>query len=150
MRSIMMATAASNDTVTVLFEGTLEDGTLFDSATDDNPLTFQIGGNVLLPAFQEAVIGMEEGETKTVTLSPDNAFGARKEELVQVIDRLKIGKNIDPKPGIVLSMAMEKDGTTHNVPAMVTEVTDTQVTVDFNHPLAGKALIYKITLKAID
>ena len=144
-----MKTAQQGDFVTLIYEGSLEDGEIFESSSDTGPLNFQIGSGTVMPCFEEGVIGMKIEETKAINLAPKEAYGERQDELVQSINRSSLGKNADIKPGIVVGMDMEKDGQTHQIPAMVTDVQGDMVTIDYNHPLAGKEIIFKITLKEI-
>jgi peptidylprolyl isomerase len=144
-----MKTAQQGDFVTLIYEGSLEDGEIFESSSDTGPLNFQIGSGTVMPCFEEGVIGMKIEETKEINLAPKDGYGERQEELVQSINRSSLGKNADIKPGIVVGMDMEKDGQTHQIPAMVTDVQGDMVTIDYNHPLAGKKIIFKITLQEI-
>ena len=145
-----METAKNNDRVVVTFTGTTEDGELFDAATEENPLSFELGSEVVIPAFSAAICGMGEGESKEFAVAAEQGFGQRLEELVRTLDKKSFGPTLDLKPGMLLSMTMEKEGTHHKVPALVTSVDDDQVTIDYNHPLAGKALRYKVTLLKIE
>lgn len=144
-----MKTAQQGDFVIVIYEGFLEDGKIFESSSDTGPLNFQIGTGAVMPYFEEGVIGMKINETKELHLAPKDAYGERQEELVQSINRSSMGKNVDIKPGLVVGMNIEKDGQTHQVPAMVTDVQGDMVTIDYNHPLAGKKIIFKISLQEI-
>jgi FKBP-type peptidyl-prolyl cis-trans isomerase 2 len=144
-----MQTAQKGDYVTVDYDGMREDGEIFESSLDNGPLSFVIGQDTVFPSFEAAVIGMAPGETRTATVSSGESYGPRHEDWVQVIDRASLGEDIDPKPGMVLGMKVEREGESHQVPALIVEVTDSQVTVDYNHPLAGQDLKYKITLQSI-
>ena len=145
-----MQKAKKDDYVTVEYEGTLGDGEIFESSEDNGPLSFVIGQNSVFPSFEEAVIGMAPGESKTALVGSKESYGPRREELVQTINRTALGDQVDPQPGTVISMKMEQEGQEHQVPAMIVEVNDDQVTIDYNHPLAGRDLHYKITLQSID
>ena len=145
-----MQTAKKGDYVTVEYDGMRENGEVFESSTDNGPLSFVIGQDNVFPSFEEAVIGMAPGETKTTTVSSEESYGPRHEDWVQTIDRPALGEKIDPQPGMVIGMKVERDGESHQVPALIVEVDDKQVTVDYNHPLAGQDLKYKITLQSID
>lgn len=145
----MKKTAATGDHVTVHYEGVMENGEIFESTTDSGPLEFRIGDHCVLPAFEQAVTGMKTDETKTVTLQPEEAYGPRREELTHTIKRQTLGTEFSPKAGMLLGLTVTKNGEQHKVPALVTAVREEEVDVDFNHPLAGKTLIYKITLKTL-
>jgi len=144
-----MQNAKKDDYVTVEYEGMLESGEVFESSTDNGPLSFVIGQNSVFPSFEAAVVGMAPGETGSALVGSGEAYGPRREELLQTINRNALGEKVDPQPGIVISMDMEQDGQTHQVPAMIVEVNDGNITIDYNHPLAGHDLHYKITLLSI-
>ena len=144
-----MQRVKENDFVTVLYDGLLKNGEAFESSKDTGPLSFQVGNNEVFTAFEDAVIGMAEGETRSITLPPEKAYGAKRPELIHTVDRAVFGKK-EIKQGLVVGMTMEKDGHKHQVPALITEIDGNTVTVDFNHPLAGEELTFKITLQSID
>lgn len=144
-----MQRAQQNDTVTILYNGRLVTGETFDSSEDAGPLSFQIGDQSVMPAFEQAVIGMATGETKTITLTPEEAYGPRRDELVIEVPRDTSGPR-ELSRGMVLGLTMEQDGKPQQVPATVVAVAETTVTVDFNHPLAGQTLTFTLTLQSID
>jgi peptidylprolyl isomerase len=137
------------DLVCVFYEGLLHNGEVFESSDDTGPLEFQIGDNSVLPGFENAIIGMNVGEEKTIQLQPEEAYGLKQDELIHVVDRKSLSKDIAPQTGMVLGLTIERQGQKHKVPAMITKVDGDAITVDFNHPLAGQVLTYKITLKEI-
>ncbi len=145
-----MKTAQIKDTVTVCYTGRRANGEIFDAATEENPLRFELGGEGILTDFSAAIVGMSEGESREFSLTPSQAFGPRKEELVHTLPRASFGKDIEPKPGMILGMNIEKDGVQLKVPAQITKVADDMVTIDYNHPLAGETLFYQVTVKAIE
>ncbi len=128
------------DTVSVHYTGTLDDGTIFDSSRERDPLSFELGKNEVISGFDEAVQGMEVGESVQVRLAPEEAYGARNPELVLAVpadnapDGLTEGDRVQIRDGGV---------------ATVVEVTDDFVTIDANHPLAGRALTFAIELVAV-
>ena len=144
-----MQTAQKGDYVTVVYEGTLKSGEIFESSDDNGPLSFVIGQNGVFPSFEKAVVGLAAGETGTALVGSGEAYGPRREELVQTINRSALDEKVDPQVGIVIGMDVEHEGQTMNVPAMIIEVKDEMVTIDYNHPLAGQDLQYKITLESI-
>ncbi|MFO7605297.1 MAG: peptidylprolyl isomerase [Desulfurivibrionaceae bacterium] len=144
-----MRTVKTGDYVTITYEGTLENGEVFESATREAPLEFMVGQDTVFPSFEEGLLGMEPGETRTITVSPEEAYGPRIEELVQTFDRKIFGDRLDPQPGMVVGMTVERDGQNQQVPASITAVETDRVTVDYNHPLAGQELHYRITLQTI-
>ena len=141
-----MAQAKPGDTVKVHYNGSLEDGTIFDSSLGKEPLTFTLGQGMVIPGFENAVLGMNEGETKTVTIPPEEAYGPYDEDLVVTIERAQIPPHIAPEIGMVLQVTSQ-DGRVSNV--TVTEMTEKTVTLDGNSPLAGKNLTFEIKLESI-
>ena len=139
-------TAISGDTVKVDYTGKLEDGTVFDSSIGKTPIEFTLGSGEMIPGFNNAVLGMKVGQSKTVSIPPQDAYGAHLDSLVTTVNRSQMGPGLNPTVGQHLTVT-HSDGTTGNV--VVTAVTDTTVTVDANHPLAGKTLTFDITLLSI-
>ncbi len=138
-----MAKAKIDDTVRVHFEGFLEDGTIFGSTTGEEPFEFTIGQKHMLPGFENAVIGMQKGDTKTITLAPEEAYGFPKKELVHAMDRSSFPREIDLEIGKRLRVR-NQDGK-YTVVA-IKDVTEDKIIIDENDPLAGKTLIFKIEL----
>lgn len=141
-----MAQAKNGDAVKIHFSGFLDDGTLFGSSRGEKPVEFTIGAGEVIPGFENAVINMQEGDTKTVTISPEDGFGRYKEALVRTVSKSKLPSHIEPQVGkvLVLQADAEKD-----VRATVKDVTEKEVTLDVNHPLAGKELKVEIELLEI-
>jgi FKBP-type peptidyl-prolyl cis-trans isomerase 2 len=137
------------DLVTVEYEGRIKDGDLFETTAETGPLQFEVGCGNVLPAFEQAVLGMTVNETKIIEIPAENAYGPKNTELVQTFDRKVFGERINPVPGMILGMTMEREGEKQQVPGVITEVNGDMVTIDFNHPLAGQNLLFRITLKAI-
>ena len=130
------------DKIKVEYTGTLEDGTVFDSSEKHGqPLEFEVGAGQIIKGFDEAVIGMETGEEKEITLQPAEAYGDINPQMVQKVPRDKLPPDQDPKAGMMLMMKLQ---TGQQLPVKIIEVTDTEVTIDINHPLAGKVLKFKI------
>jgi FKBP-type peptidyl-prolyl cis-trans isomerase 2 len=144
-----MLEVKNNDYVTVIYDGFLNNDEVFESSKDTGPMEFQVGTNSVLPGFENAVLGMKMNETKNFEIQPQDAFGIKKPELVHTVERAVIGADAEVKPGAILGLTVEKDGENVKVPAMVTDVTDDTITVDFNHPLAGQTLKYQVTVTAI-
>lgn len=142
-KEVMMKLASKGDSVKVHYTGKLEDGTVFDSSRDREPLEFSIGGHQVIKGFEEAVVGMAEGQSKTVEIPSDESYGERRDDLVVTVSRDQIPKEIEVQEGIHLQMR-QPDGTVFNV--LVSELTDDSVTLDANHPLAGKDLTFDIEL----
>ena len=134
--------AQKGDTVRVHYTGRLEDGNVFDSSDGGEPLEFQVGSGQVIPGFDEGVRGMSVGDKKTIEIKADDAYGQRVEQLVNQIPRagLNLG-GTQPEVGMNLIMHVA-DG--QEIPITITEVTDTHVTLDANHPLAGEKLIFEV------
>ena len=141
-----MAQAKEGDKVKVNYTGSLEDGTVFGSTPEEDPLEFIIGQKKVLPSFENAAIGMNEGDKKTVSIPPEDAFGQPKEDLIFDIERTKLPPGIDLKLGGVLRVGSD---TGKNFDVAITNIDDKTVTLDENHPLAGKALNLEIQLVEI-
>lgn len=141
-----MAAAKTNDTVKVHYTGRLTDGTVFDSSLDKEPLEFTIGQKMVIPGFEEGVIGMTAGETRTVSIASQDAYGPYLDDLVGTIRRTHIPPDIELQVGSILQMQAPDGGVTI---VMVKELNDENVTLDANHPLAGKDLTFEINLLEI-
>jgi FKBP-type peptidyl-prolyl cis-trans isomerase 2 len=139
----MSATAKDGDRVRVHYTGKLEDGQVFDSSRGGEPLEFTVGAGEVIPGFDEAVRGMQVGETKTVEIGPEDAYGPRRDGLVATIERERAQFPVEPQVGMNLALPLQ-DGSQLEV--VVTEVTDEHVTIDGNHPLAGEKLIFDVEL----
>jgi FKBP-type peptidyl-prolyl cis-trans isomerase 2 len=135
------ALAKSGDTVKIHYTGTLADGTEFDTSAGSEPIEFVIGEGNVISGFEDAVIGMKAREKKTFTLTPDQAYGQRNEELVFVAGRDELPPDITPVPGMQLQASQGI--------ITIIEVTETTVKLDANHPLAGKDLTFIIELVEI-
>lgn len=132
----------NGDKVKVEYEGTFNDGTVFDSSEKCGaPLEFEVGAGQIIPGFENAVMGMENGEEKEFKLEPSDAYGDRNPQLVQKIPKDQLPKEVTP--GMMLMIGLPNGV---QIPVKVTEVTDEEVTLDLNHPLAGKALNFKIKI----
>jgi len=138
-----MAQAKNGDTVLVNYIGKLDDGTEFYNSAGKEPLKFTIGKEEVIVGFEEAVIGMNAGETKTVRVTADKAYGHVRKELQSVISRQRFPSHITPEVGQILQVTGNNG---QHIFIRVIEVTDADVSVDGNHPLAGKDLTYDIHL----
>lgn len=131
------------DTVKIHYTGKLEDGTIFDTSAKRDPLQFKIGAGQVISGFEQAVVGMNPSESKTVKVPADKAYGPHREEMVLVVDRNKIPKNLKLELGQELQIPQE-DG--QKTIVAVTNISESSVTLDANHPLAGKDLTFDIQL----
>lgn len=141
-----MSQVKNGDTVKVHYTGKLEDGSVFDSSRSREPFEFLIGSGSVIPGFEAGIIGMEAGETKTVTIKPDEGYGPRRDELVADVDRKAFPENVTPEVGQRFQMERSDGGT---IEVTVVETGDATVKLDANHPLAGKTLTFEIELLAI-
>jgi len=141
------AMANDGNTVKVHYTGTLEGGTIFDTSVGHEPIEFTLGEGKVIPGFEEAVKGMQVGQSKTVTIPPEGAYGPHLDELVLVVDRDQLPKDLNPAVGQQLQR-QQTDGRT--IVVIVTDVSETTITVDANHPLAGQALTFEIELVEIE
>ena len=141
----MSNTVENNNTVTVHYTGTLDDGTVFDSSrTKETPFTFLTGANQVVPGFDKAVIGMTFGETKTVTLTAENAYGPSNPAAFSVAPKSAFGEGFEFVKGKIVSG--NQQGQTFQ--AKIEGTTDNHVVLDMNHPLAGKDLTFEIEVLA--
>ena len=144
-----MRKIVEGDHVSIDYEGMLENGDVIEDSSGSGPFELEVGSGLMPPGFENALIGMSEGEEKTVILAPDEAFGHTDEKLLHTINKSVLGDNVQPKPGMVLGMTVEQEGKPQKIPALVTAVEGEEITLDFNHPLAGKTISYKIIIQAI-
>jgi len=141
-----MAIAKKGDTVRVHYTGKLEDGTVFDTSEDGASMEFKVGSGELLKAFEKAVIGMSIGDKKTIKIPMEDAYGPRKEEMVFEYDRARAPENFDAEIGQQLQM-YRADGKPVNI--TVIAKSEKSFTMDCNHALAGKDLIFDVRLEEI-
>jgi FKBP-type peptidyl-prolyl cis-trans isomerase 2 len=141
-----MTQAKKGSNVKVHYTGKLEDGTVFDSSSEGEPLQFKIGDQKLLPDFEEAVVGMRIGESKTIHLQAENAYGPHREEMVISVNRDQLPKDLEPTVGQRLQTTLQNGET---IVFMIAEISKTDVLLDANHPLAGKNLTFNIELAEI-
>ncbi len=138
-----MRQARQGDKVQVHYEGRLDDGTTFDSSRGREPIEFTIGEGEVVPGFEEAVTGMTAGEKKTTTISAGQAYGDRMDDLLFSVSRDQVPDGMDVKVGDQLSVGLPSGET---VPMQVAGVDDDSLTLDANHPLAGKDLTFDLEL----
>ena len=137
----------SGDKATVEYTGSLEDGTIFDSSErQGKPLEVEVGAGQVITGFEQAIIGMKKGEEKEVTLQPDEAYGGHNPQLVKSVPRSQIPRGPEPKVGMLIGIGLK---TGQQIPATVTEIFREKITLDLNHPLAGKVLLFRIKVLSI-
>lgn len=135
--------AKHGDTVKVHYTGKLDDGTVFDSSVSQEPLEFKIGSGSIIPGFEQAIVGMALGDSKTEIIPAEQAYGPYVEEMVVIIDRQQMPPEIEPEVGQQLQIQRSPD---QIIPVVVTDVSGSKVTLDANHPLAGEDLTFDIQL----
>jgi peptidylprolyl isomerase len=141
-----MESAKTGSRVRVHYTGQLADGEVFDSSHGNEPLEFEVGAGEVIRGFDDAVTGMAPGENRRVTIPAQDAYGQRREELVVTVPRERFPEDFEPEPGI--NLALEQDG--HQVVLRILSVTETEVVLDGNHPLAGEDLTFDVELLDID
>jgi len=138
-----MRKAQKGDTVKVHFKGTLDDGTEFARTSEESPIEFTIGEGTLIPGFEEETVGMSEGESKTVRLEAERAFGQKRDDLISRIPRSTVPENIELSVGLQLQM---KTSSGEPVQVVVTDISEDDLTIDANPPLVGQPLNFAIEL----
>jgi peptidylprolyl isomerase len=141
-----MGKAKDGDSVKVHYTGQLINGDVFDTSKDREPLEFEIGGGMVIPGFEKGVVDMEVGESKRITIEPEEAYGPRREELVVNVMKKDFPDHITPSVGLQLRMRQE-DGNSVNV--IIADIDEDNVTIDANHPLAGQTLYFDVELVEI-
>lgn len=140
-----MAQAKDGDTIKVHYTGKLEDGTVFDSSRERDPLEFTLGGGQVIPGFENGIIGMAVGEAKTITIPPDEGYGQRHPGWPRSVKKEQLPSGFTPTVGNFLQV-QQPDGS--NIQVVIAHIGDDEVTLD-NHPLAGQSLFFHVELMAI-
>lgn len=141
-----MSQAKPGDTVRMHYSGSLADGTQFDSSEGRDPLEFTLGSGQIIPGLDKAMTGMEVGESKQVVVEPDEGYGERDPSRIQAVPREQIPDHIPTEPGTQLQMQTPEGQT---LPVVVADTSETEVTLDANHPLAGQKLTFDVELVEI-
>ncbi len=141
-----MAQAKQGDTVKVHYTGSIKDGAVFDSSAQREPLEFVIGKGMVIPGFENGIIGMGVDETKVVTIPMDEAYGPYRDDLVGIVDRSRLPGEIEVQVGMTLQLRAP-DGNAMRV--LVKEIDGDRVSLDLNHPLAGKDLVFEVKVVEI-
>lgn len=142
-----MAKPKTGNTVKIHYTGKLQDGTVFDSSKEREPLEFAIGKQQVIPGVEQAVTEMETGDTKTVTVTPEEGYGDYRDDLVLPFNADQIPEDVDAKPGVVLQL-QSQDG--QKTAAVIKKIEGDTVYLDANHPLAGQTLIFELELVEIN
>jgi FKBP-type peptidyl-prolyl cis-trans isomerase SlpA len=133
--------------VTLHFALRLQDGEVIDSNFERDPATFVVGDGNLLPGFEKAIFGLTEGDTKTLTISPEQGFGQRNPNNMQEFPRSEFSSDIELREGLVLSFS---DAQKTELPGVVSHFDENVVIVDFNHPLAGRDIVFDVAILKIE
>ena len=141
-----MSKVKDGDTVKVHYTGTLKDGQVFDTSAEREPLEFTLGEGQLIPGFEKAVVGMEVGDSASVDIPVDEAYGEAREDLVINVPKDQLPDEVEPKVGMQLQVNQENG---QPIPVRITEIADEELVLDANHPLAGKDLKFDIELVEI-
>jgi FKBP-type peptidyl-prolyl cis-trans isomerase 2 len=142
-----MSVASKGNAVKVHYTGRLNDGTVFDTSANRDPLEFTLGDGNMIKGFDSAVYGMQAGEEKSITIPCEEAYGEKREDMMLEIPIEQVPPHIQPELGMELSLQNQAG---QPVPVKVVHVDDQKITLDANHPLAGQDLIFDIKLVAID
>jgi len=137
------------DVVSIHCIGRLKNGEIFENTFDGEPFIFQVGSPEIIPGLSEALIGMEEGEEKEVMIPYEKAFGPRDENLVRTIPREALSIDVEPEEGLMLNLIVDTPQGEMNFPATIIKVTEDELTLDLNPPLAGEDLYFRIKLLKI-
>jgi peptidylprolyl isomerase len=140
--------AKAGDTVNVVYTGTLDDGTVFDTNVNATPLAFTVGKGMVVPGFEEAVVGMAVNDVKTVRIPSEKAYGSYNNSLIHVMNRSAFPANVTPVAGQYYAIKSITDGTVSYI--KIINVTQSTITLDGNHELAGKNLTFSIRLVGIN
>lgn len=136
-----MSKIKDGDTVKVHYTGKLENGDVFDSSREKEPFEFTVGNKAVIPGFEKGVVGMGVGDTKTIEIPPEEAYGAKQDELVVVVNKSEFPDDITPSVGQRLQIK-QQDG--NPVVVTITDLTEDSITLDANHPLAGYTLFFEV------
>lgn len=145
-----MTELKDNTVVTFTYLGKIDNGDVFKEKDTETPLKATLGSSELPPTLEEKIKTMSKGETASVRVPPEEGYGPRQKTLLQEIENKEFIERVKPKPGMVITLNIDKDGEQVPVPATVIEINDDVVTVDYNHPLAGHHLTYEVTLLDIE
>lgn len=135
------------DKAKVHYTGQLEDGTVFDESKTGEPLEFTVGSGQIIPGFDKAVEGMELNEEKKVTIESADAYGKRDDTLIREFPKSSLPESFKPEKGMVIRLQDQAGGA---VPGTIIDITENSISIDLNHPLAGKELTFNITVVGIE
>jgi len=133
--------------VKIMYEGSLADGTVFDRSEKGQPLEFTVGRGEVIPGFDKALLGMKLNEKKELTVPAEEAYGQRNEEFFRKVPPSFFPDDMTPQIDMMLNL---QDGNGRPFPGTITEITEDSITIDLNHPLAGKELTFKVEIIGIE
>jgi FKBP-type peptidyl-prolyl cis-trans isomerase 2 len=142
-----METVKEGDVISLHYTGSLDDGTVFDSSEQGEPLRFTVGSGEVIAAFDEGIRGMEVGQTREFSIPPEEAYGEYFEELVKVVPRAAFPPTITPAVGLGFELELPSGQT---LPVRIIEIEGDDVTLDANHLLAGETLYFRVHVVSID
>ncbi len=142
----MDISVSSSTKVTLNFSLSLEDGSVVDTNIGEEPVTFDVGDGSLLPGFERAMFGLQAGDEKELIIKPEEGFGMPNSNNIQAIPIGDFPDDITLEKGLMLSFA---DAKSTEMPGVVKEIQDGTVMVDFNHPLSGRTLLFKVIIHAV-
>lgn len=141
-----MSQAKKGDTIKVHYTGRLDDGTVFDSSRDREPLEVTLGTGSVIPGFENGLEGMAVGDTKTINTPQEDAYGVTQDEMISEVEKSEFPSDITPEVGLELQLT-QPDNSIINV--IVSRIEGDKITIDANHPLAGKELIFELEMTEI-
>ncbi len=141
-----MSQAKNGDTIRIHYTGRLDDGTIFDTSRGRDPLQFELGSGEMIPGFDQAALGMDVGQSKTAIIPAAEAYGPHRPELVFTVDRGEFGDGAEPRVGQRFQAQMQNN---ELLDLTVVQVAGNNITLDANHPLAGKDLTFDLELVEI-
>jgi len=146
-----MAQVEANDKVTISYIGSLDNETVFETVSKSKPKIIDLADARTAKPYKQILPGMKIGEMRTVKMTPEEGeYGIRRADLLHELPISQFTNKIEPKVGLLLSMNVDRDGKSHQVPATIVEISEETVTVDYNHPLAGHPLNYEVTVIEIE
>ncbi|MCH8558437.1 MAG: peptidylprolyl isomerase [Balneolia bacterium] len=141
-----MSQVKEGDKVKVHYTGTLNDGSVFDSSREREPLEFEIGSGSIIPGFEKAVLELAPGDSTTIEIPSAEAYGEVREDMIITVEREKLPADIDPEVGMQLQLQQPDGGA---MPVVISDLNESHITIDANHPLAGRDLKFEIELVEI-
>jgi FKBP-type peptidyl-prolyl cis-trans isomerase 2 len=142
-KELMLMVVKDGQKVKVEYTGTFDDGCVFDTSEGRAPLEFEVGAKQVIPGFENAIKEMEKGEEKEIKLESKDAYGDVNPELTKKVPKEHLPKDQEVKPGMMLAVGLPNG---QQVPAKITDIGEEEITIDLNHPLAGKTLNFKLKL----